>query len=72
MRRYYLCYFTERLTCGEPMASLNQALEKAKELPKDYNYLIMDRFIDNPIAYRNTCTVPLDDYQEILKRLKGM
>ena len=72
MERYYLSYFTNNLSAGEPMPTLNRALEVAKELPSDYNYLIMDRFTDDPVAYRNTCTVPLDEYQKILDQLRGM
>lgn len=72
MRRYYLFYFAEGASGGEPMPTLNKALEVADALPDHYGYFIIDRNIHSAVAHRQTDNIDLDTYQKILENVRDM
>ena len=72
MRRYYLFYFAEGASGGEPMPTLNKALDVADSLPDHYGYFIIDRNTHGAVAHRQTDSVDLDTYQKILENVKDM
>lgn len=72
MRRYYLFYFADGVSGGEPMPTFNKALDVADTLPDHYGYFIIDRNTHSAVAHRQTDSVDLDTYQKILESVKDM
>ena len=72
MRRYYLFYFAEGASCGEPMPTLNKALDVADALPDNYGYFIVDRNTRNVVAHKQTNNIDTATYKEILENVKDM
>lgn len=72
MRRYYLFYFTDSVSGGEPMPTLNKALDVVEALPEHYGYFIIDRNTHSAVAHKQTDSVDLDTYKNILESIRNM